>query len=373
MCGVSKHYMDNMYRIICQTRVTCHSCNEKIYSDTDNISCVECKQTFHLACAGIVNDLLIKFFKIKKEDWKCLECSSQRYENLTDNNELEISGCLNSLNKTITEFQTSWQDVMHSTKYQQQKTRSPTASSSLEYSEILDKSAKSSFNSVTSDVSQSHCDTFDKTLNSLEEKVDYLLTIQRRNNLVIQGVPKLANETETKLKNVIGKIAESCNVSLDLSSLVSVYRLGSSTNSTFNSGCEAILVRFTENSLQLKELLLSKYFHLLATNTPLNCRMIGINSSSRIFINHHLSKKLLNVKDQAMILKKAKIVSKVTPRYNSVKVSVNNRSYKINSTHDLKELIWQTTKLNIDNITNNSTNFSKSSNVLNIRAWRPLS
>lgn len=86
----------------------------------------------------------------------------------------------------------------------------------------------------------------------------------------------------------------------------------------------------------------------MALNRPLSCNLIGLGTNNRIYINHHLSYDLLLVKDKAMDLRREKIMDKVAPRYNLVKINIGGKWFKINNLQQLKNIIWKEKKINVE-------------------------
>lgn len=57
------------------------------------------------------------------------------------------------------------------------------------------------------------------------DQLNYLSSLQRRNDLVIQGIPQLPNENEETLKLTIVKLANSCGSSIEQRQIKKVHRM----------------------------------------------------------------------------------------------------------------------------------------------------
>lgn len=192
-----------------------------------------------------------------------------------------------------------------------------------------------------------------------EEHINYLHSVQRLDNLVIQGVPEETNENETKLREIITKIAGICGVLLTPASIKSIHRIRQTRpKKSTNTRPNAILLRLTEGS-HAKEQIFLKYLELVAAGRPLNCQMIGMSQGTRIFLNHHLSRELLQIKDKALILKREKVIQKVTPRYNTVKLQIKDKWHKIESIDILNDVIQKELNLNMETLVNRQLNIER--------------
>lgn len=192
-----------------------------------------------------------------------------------------------------------------------------------------------------------------------EEQINYLRSQQRRNNIIINGIPTIPDENEHVLKNIFICIGNACGMNVPKDSICEIHRINrkpaprtvtstsSGNSSQVNTKPTAIFVRFVDYS-RLKDELFFKYLELITKATRLTCNAIGLNTNNRIYLNHHLSGTLLQVKDKCVALKKLGVIKNVTSRYNFVKININDTWHKINDTNHLKQTILKECKQDID-------------------------
>lgn len=78
--------------------------------------------------------------------------------------------------------------------------------------------------------------------------------------------------------------------------------------------------------------------------------MIGLGNNKRLYINHHLSRELLQVKDKSLGLKRRNVIQKVNARYNAVRIVINNTAHKVYNINELGSIIKQETGQDMDTI-----------------------
>ena len=99
-----------------------------------------------------------------------------------------------------------------------------------------------------------------------------------------------------------------------------------------------ILVRFVGSDI-VKEDLFIKYLKQLTDGHELTLTSIGMEpSKKRIYLNHHISPELMDIKRKALALKKQKIIQRVTTRYDMIKVQIEKEWLKISTMHQFDTL-----------------------------------
>lgn len=375
-------------RVTRNNPMSCEICKKQIaVQANDSASCKHCELNYHITCIGMKAPHEMEWFIRKCTNWKCPRCIYGAFDVVN-----EISGQLNliaeSTKKSSEQF-TEQLNLVSSTVEDSMKkihvrineieTKTSVALGGLQSQiDSLRDNPQCSCNDAIDQLKQ-EIEELKRERNSApteilkqqEDNINYLRSLQRKNNLVIQGVPQVPNENEQTLREIVTKIGSACGTLVTPASIVQVYRMKNKTPLNVNAQSNAnakpspILVRFNDAS-HMKDTLFLKYLEMMTRSLPLKCNMIGFNFNTRIYINQHLSNQLLQVKDKAILLKKIGIVQKVTPRYNHVHVQIRDKRYKLLNYNQLDETIINEYKSNIENlvshynqqqpITNNTNN-----------------
>ena len=174
--------------------------------------------------------------------------------------------------------------------------------------------------------------------NSNNDDLTYLRSLQREHNLVVKNIPTSVNENEMALQQIIMKIGAVSGVEINSKNIKSVHRMRSKSSDSREQPTDSpILVKFYDKD-DTKANLFMRYIGLIGKKTPLTCHSIGFQSQRRIYIDHHLSPELADIKYKAIALKKANLVKNVIARYNVIKIHVNEEWISINNVQKLNEL-----------------------------------
>lgn len=171
----------------------------------------------------------------------------------------------------------------------------------------------------------------------LESEINHLKSLQRKDNLIISGVPSSQTETVDNLKETVKRIAACCGVSLKSEDIVNIYRLKDSITVEHQDRPKypLIMVKFDEKRA-VKQSIYHNYIKLIGQKLPLRLNNLGLNGTNRIYLNHHLSPALLIVRKQATDLKKLGVIERTVPRHDSIKLLINGKWLKINTIQELK-------------------------------------
>jgi hypothetical protein len=156
------------------------------------------------------------------------------------------------------------------------------------------------------------------------------------NNVILNGIPQSINEN---LLLIVYKIGRACGIVIKLSDIESAIRLEPTTNSTSapTTNEPAILVEFSNENVKTD--LFNGLHNLISHKQFLNCNMIGLSSTKRIYINHQLSPDLQKVFDKALLHKRSANFKAVTTKSNGIAVKVNAEWIDIKSEQQLDQLI----------------------------------
>lgn len=357
--GVSDNLSQKKGRTARNTRsnpMSCNVCDMAVSLETnDSIFCPNCQKTFHMNCAGISSQFLLEQFK--KVKWICVKCNYATLNLVTsiDSTVDSISDGLERVTQSVAELKTitsSYELLVKNLTIRMETVEEQVKQLMATPCNCNVNEMKEAIDAMKAEISElKKGKTLPPTvLQKQEEQINYLRSQQRRNNLIITGIPEIPNENEKTLMHMISRIGNACGTVVVPPSICEVHRIkkkGSINEATDKKRPPAIFVRFTDNN-KVKDDLFFNYLALIARNSPLTCKMVGINANNRIFINQHMSNSLLLVKDKAVYLKKLGIVQKVTARYNFVKISLNNNWHKIHDILQLRQIILKECKQDMD-------------------------
>lgn len=169
------------------------------------------------------------------------------------------------------------------------------------------------------------------------DQLNYLSSLQRRDDLIVQGIPNLPNETDESLKQLVVKVASSCGTAIDLNQIKKVHRMERKDGSAASNKPMSILVRLSDESL--KDDIFSNYLKSFSNGSGLCLSSVGLDPpTKRIFIKHHLSPELMKVKSTALEMKKDGLIKRVTSKYNQIRIQRDQAWQKITSVTQLDTL-----------------------------------
>lgn len=376
---VDKDKNDKGKRATRQRQPTCGDCGGAFEKDDneegpfqngtsytkDYLICNKCDNLFHFACGGVNDEPLLRQMMKFNVKWICFPCKYATLDNQTAvQTKLEsmeqvfttMADEFKQLKKITNSYELTLETLINRQTQFENNTDVKINSIQQQINELQSVSNSTLNQELTSLIDQLKLE-IQEIKNELENNkatntpkqssdINYIKNLTRRHNIIIEGVPIMNNEDDRALREVIKKIGGVCGIEIKDELVVSVRRLKNSKENQPG----LILLKCAEQS-NFKDEFLSKYFDTLAKNIPLKASMIGFNTTNRIYFNHHLSKDLLTAKGQALILKHLKVVQKVIPRYNFVKIVLNNNeSFKINSSDDLRENLKIKLNLNLDDL-----------------------
>lgn len=306
--------------------VTCKVCLEPIDlffvdEDTFNVLCRECKDRFHGDCVGIGSKFFYNLIQKSKRGWACYNCvenKMQFMDNITD----RVTTIERNVEKNAAVVSNLQASVDAAFGAMNERIDEVRQSLSLELVSLKSTSAPSL---ATQNSSQ-----------TCSEEISYVRALQRQNNLIIQNIPGLVGENPQLLKEKIVKIATCYGHILNINDIVIVVRLRGKPIVEGQSNVREILDRPFSNSLlvkftdvSVKDEFFRKYIIAVSQKKFVTGASVGFPAGERIFINHHLSPDLSMIKMKASEMKKAGMISKISARYDCVKVFANNTWHKI--------------------------------------------
>lgn len=357
-------------RITRNSPLRCEDCQgtikieeEKLQNETttniEGLICNLCEKAYHYKCGGVPDDE--KLNQMKRlgviERWLCPSCM---YSTLLDHHNFkqkideETKSVADELKKVSTFLSTQQTIIKGLEEGQKQimidtKTKFEEVDCTIKTIRLENDELKKELNELKKTLERAtdrpeSGPTYPNTSNpQLLNEINYISSMNRKHNLIIQNVPEVMNEDEGKLTDIIKRIGGACGMDVKDSDIVSAHRI-EKKNPTKPS---LILVKFNGNS-NAKDQLLTKYFTSILNNIPPKLSMIGMASDTRIFINHHLSKELLQIKDKALVLKQARVIQKVNARYNTIRIVINNQPHKIFNLAQLRDIVHKGTGQDMD-------------------------
>ena len=344
----------------------CQQCDKMLNPET-KIVCSRCEVAFHFACQGIHSSFLIDQIRRLSIQWQCVTCSIQSISYVES-----VKSEMKALQKEFTQMSERFLEMSKITSAYEQtlqglskkidsiEEKVTNDSSKIELQLNCMQTEKAEHKDLADlrlvvDLMQQEIESLKQKLSSnipatngnsdevlkLGSELTYIRSLERRDNIIIQGVPDLNSENEANLKDLVVRIGKACDQNISQHEIKSAFRLNKlppSDNETSRSQHRAILVKFSPNST-IKEELLLKYFTLLVHKKPLTVSALGLNGEKRIYIDHHLSKELNMIKTKCLKLKKNGKLQRVSPRYNSIRVQHDGVRTKLDSTQQLDSFL----------------------------------
>lgn len=300
----------------------CNICLEQVATDfvdenVINILCSVCKNRFHGECVGISSRFFYNLIVKTKKGWDCYPCRENKFQVL-----LNAAESVKTLEKKVEK---------NSNKFDHLKSSVDQALSALndQINEVRSQVVNNSNAASVSNISS-------KTTNSFEGS--FVQILERKNNLLMQNIPIIDNESVLALKNLVVRFALCLSFVLDPSSINTIIRLRGKSSST-EAGrplTNTILMKFFDVST--KDEFFSKYIVSVSKKIFVSASLLGLEGTQRIYVNHHLTPDLAKIKNKATEMKKSGLITKVSARYDSVRVLVNGQWVKITNLNQLDEL-----------------------------------
>lgn len=318
-----------------QNMSTCKVCEKPVtlqFQGEESVSvlCRKCNDRYHANCVGISSEFVFKLIQNSRKGWLCYSCAQdslnfmQKLEERLSIVEKQIqqnSIQVQQINSSFDAALKSLDDKIETVRQEIQESQ-PTSPLTTE-----------SINDIVRHVTDKVLESMNGGSGSSEADLKYVRDLQRKNNLVISNVPINNHETQITLKQQALKIAHSLGVNLQLADIAVVIRLNSKANQTSS----AILVKFID--AVMKHDVFDAYIKRVINKNPITFQAIGLQSTQRIFINHHISPQLAEIKRKALELKKDGIISKVNARYNNIRVFINNKWHNVDTLPALDSLV----------------------------------
>lgn len=317
------------------TMSVCKVCMEPvshdfISEDVITLLCCECKLRFHGDCVGVASKFFYNLIQKNKRGWTCYTCHDNKMQFLTniaesvkviDKKSEKNAKQIDSLKSSVDQALVNMTAMIEETK-----------------AELLSKIEVASNCDIEQIIQRVGTSISQKTSsNSDSVDLSYVQSLERKNNLVIQNISVLSHESVENLKNVVVQIANLLLLQLDPNSIITVIRLrGKLESDNTRPLTNSILVKFSDMST--KDELFYKYILAVSKQNFINGSLLGLGSTQRIYINHHLTPQLSRIKSKATELKKGGKISKINARYDAVRVFVNDSWIRITDIDQLNNL-----------------------------------
>lgn len=323
---------------------SCKVCDQLVsleFKGDDSVSvlCRICNDRYHANCVGISSDFVYKLIQNSRKGWLCYSCSQDSFKFMNKLDERlktvetrvahnsqqiqQVNSTCDSAFKALDEKMGSIQDQFAQEIANLREQQQFGSSGHVEMNEIVNQARDQVLQSINNDSVKA----------SNEADLKYIRNLQRKNNLVIGNIPIDPHESQDTLKQIVLRIAHALGVNLQLQQIVIVIRL----NKKENQSSSAVLVKFID--VVNKQEVFDAYIQRVFNKNPISLLSIGINSAQRIYINHHISPQLAEIKRKALELKKGNVIAKVNARYNNIRVFVNNKWHNIETMAELEGVV----------------------------------
>lgn len=129
----------------------------------------------------------------------------------------------------------------------------------------------------------------------LERLNEETARVNRRNNVVVYGIPNSAIGVNEKANTLVKKLGDAINFPLTDKDIVDAYRL-TSTEKGLRHGGDPLLIKFTNTDV--KDLFMKKM-----KLQDINAGLFGGDSTQKLFVNEHLTKQASAIFREALALK----------------------------------------------------------------------
>lgn len=344
----------------------CNECRKQasINGGDDEIflmCCQLCEDCYHSKCVRIQSAYIIGEIRKNRFQWTCYKCQSQTLDSVLDISLRmeEMSNSVEAFNKQFTDLKlitAGYEVAVRNLNAEIQQLKASTNSQVAKLENEIQQLQTQKVEKTEMERLYEVIDQLQSRINDLEnskaipnleaperihtEQLHYLSNLQRRDDLIIQGIPDLTNESESLLKQTVVKLASSCGTILNPNQIKKVHRLKRKAQSSENNNNPtSILVRLSDENL--KENIFSSYLKSFATGNVDGLRLscLGLEpSTKRIYLNHHLSPELMKIKTTALQMKKDGMIQRVISKYNQIRIQHDGAWHKVTSTVQLDTL-----------------------------------
>lgn len=260
----------NAKRPVTRQMTTCKVCKETVpyeFEGEDHIkvSCKSCNDRYHGPCVGISTSFFYNMINGSRKGWRCYNCVQDNMDYVQKFDER-----LDLLTRTV--------------EAQSQQSKNLTASVEAGFQSVSDKfkEVDRRFN-VEIEIMKQRLGEYERKLANLNIPLDqttainmsssnditYIKDLQRKNNLIIKGVPPSPSEN---LKEIITKVANACGAEINPTDIASVIRLRKKPSTEaplqHSSSDSSILVKFID--VTLKDDIFSGYIKKISDKKPLS-------------------------------------------------------------------------------------------------------
>lgn len=331
-----------------QNMKRCNVCMQQImfdFVDDENLTvmCRKCNDRYHSKCVGLASDFVYNLIQNSKKGWLCYGCSCdtfkyvERMEERLTNVEKQVQLNTHNLKQTTASIELGLGSLDE--KYDGLINRLTEEIEALK-NQITSDGLAINNDEIVKTVTEATLRNLQGSVNSTTHNNDmkYIHALQRKNNLMIQNIPQDPRETKESLIDKVMKLSNALGVSLQPQNVSIAMRLNNKIQTQNDSQIEVpvVLVKFCD--VAIKDELFDAYISKIINKSPVTQQALGYKSSERIYINHHLSPELANLKRKAVDLKKKGKIAKVNVRYNNIRVNINNKWHKIDTEEDLLQL-----------------------------------
>lgn len=308
------------------TVISCNVCVKRTSrtqtSQLHLVQCCDCHLFLDIACARISNLDFNILMNEKSMVWFCRSC---------ENNDLKSHRMaqIELLKNQFIEFMSPLQSIVDSQAF---KISSLEAVLSESQSKIqsLEKQI-SSVNGIILKQSFAPRKDSETTTNDLSKRVESFEKHLRANNLILRGVPVVANEN---LNNVICNAGKFLKMKISESD-IDCYRFKSTP---LNNHPPPIVVKFGNKAL--KDDLYGRYLDGLRNHNFLHLPDLGLSAAKvRVYLNHHLTENCMSMFNKARKLVRDKKIQQAFTSYGDVFIRIssdNNQKRKISRMEQLE-------------------------------------
>lgn len=318
-------------RITRKNMKPCRICSLPIsleYNGDEGVSvmCKICNEKFHAKCLGMSVDFVFKIIQSSKKGWTCHGCFQETFK------------FMENLDQRLKAIEEKVEGNSEKIKIVNVRTEQ----SLIQLNDHI-VNLESQLNNQIEEIRQLVRTNPPNPSNSVSDSssaadIRYIRDLQRKNNLVISNVPIQNSESQDSLKLLVTKIAAALGCEMDTQQINVVIRLNKKGDKT----ASAMLVKFTDEII--KQEVFSAYIATVTRKNPITFRSVGFQSDQRVYINHHISPELAEIKKKALELKKINVIGKVNARYNNIRVQIGGNWHNVTSMDQLKALLEEDTE-----------------------------
>lgn len=301
------------------------------------ISCHCCNESYHTSCIGHTDNFVSHFLTEKRTPFVCFACMNNgtHYKTYLERYYTEMENSLTTKLQESIRLASSSVFEMFKNELETHKTY---MNNELEKLRI---ETDSRFEQMEQKLSHSPVGTTVTTekISALQEEINYLHAKVREKNLIISGV---SEETELSLTTIIERVGNLYNTRIRADQINSIQRLKAAFNPSQSHQNKPeqppnILIEF--NNETVRNELFNNYLSAIRAKKSHPCSAIGINSSKTIYINEHLPKYILEMKNKARLIQKAGGFDAVIARPQHISVKKGETWIKISTTEQMDSLI----------------------------------